>query len=205
MAQTASTLRGHERILDYGCGSMPYRPLFEERGITYVGADLAGPPGATLVLNAYGSIPIAPESFDLVISSQVLEHATDPSFYLAEARRVLRPSGTLVLSTHGYWRYHPHPDDYWRWTASGLKRTLITNGFEIDSFQGIMGPLAAATQLWQDAMITIVPRPLRRLFTGLVQTLIVAGEALLGNEKSGEDACVYFVVARKRQSIVDGA
>ncbi len=59
-----------------------------------------------------------------MLSTQVLEHVTDPRLYLAECHRVLRPGGPLLLSTHGIMVYHPDPVDYWRWTGAGLQRAV---------------------------------------------------------------------------------
>jgi 2-polyprenyl-3-methyl-5-hydroxy-6-metoxy-1,4-benzoquinol methylase len=42
---------------------------------------------------------VADESFDLVVSMQVIEHLWDQPAFIAECARVLRPGGTLVLST----------------------------------------------------------------------------------------------------------
>lgn len=45
-------------------------------------------------------LPFPDESFDLVLGMEILEHfAVDPSFALKEMRRVLRPGGTLLLTT----------------------------------------------------------------------------------------------------------
>lgn len=197
MADVAAALDGGEQILDYGCGSMPYRGLFEAAGGRYVGADLEGNRDADVLIPRQGTIPVPDGSFDLVISSQVLEHVEDPLGYLMEARRVLRSSGRLVVSTHGCWRYHPHPEDYWRWTAAGLTKVLGSAGFHVLRFEGVMGPLGTATQLWQDAMLVIMPRPFRRVFTAVTQLLIVAQERLTGSLTAWPDASVYIVVAEK--------
>ena len=40
----------------------------------------------------------------------------------ASSRRVTRPGGRVLLSTHGAMVYHPNPVDLWRWTRAGLER-----------------------------------------------------------------------------------
>jgi SAM-dependent methyltransferase len=44
-------------------------------------------------------LPFAGECFDVVVMSEVIEHLVDPDLALREARRVLAPGGTLLLST----------------------------------------------------------------------------------------------------------
>ena len=70
----------------------------------------------------------------------------DLPWYLGECRRVLRPGGWLLLSTHGTWLYHPHPTDFRRWTADGLVREIEAHGFTVERITGLIGPLAWTTQ-----------------------------------------------------------
>ncbi len=129
-----------QRVLDLGCGSMPYRSMFEAHGAFYVGADIDGEPD--LKIPVRGPIPVDDQSVDAVVSFQVLEHVRHVPEYLAEARRILRPEGRLFLSTHGVWPYHPHPTDFWRWTRDGLREQIGEAGFRIDHVSALCGPAA---------------------------------------------------------------
>lgn len=183
-------------IIDYGCGNMPYRPLFEPLAAEYVGVDFTGNEMASASLLPDGGLPLEDGSADIVLSSQVLEHVTDPAYYLAEAHRVLKPSGHLCLSTHGVWRYHPDPTDFWRWTSAGLLRQIALASFEVRHFLGVMGPEASALQLWQDSVLSRVPRRLRRVFTRYMQGRIARADARCSPEMRNRDACVYVLLAR---------
>jgi SAM-dependent methyltransferase len=127
----------------------------------------------------------------------VLEHVASPAAYLAECRRILRPGGLLLLSTHGYWFYHPNPGDYWRWTGSGLERQLTLAGLEVLRREGIMGLGAAAIQLLQDAMLAPLPPRLHAPFGLAFQALIALADAPYTPAQRASDACIYLMVARR--------
>ena len=78
------------------CDRTPAR--FRPRDIPFVQADLHGP------------LPFAAGSFDAVVSTEVLEHLENPHHVAREFARILRPGGTLVVTTpnilHVYSRMH---------------------------------------------------------------------------------------------------
>jgi 2-polyprenyl-3-methyl-5-hydroxy-6-metoxy-1,4-benzoquinol methylase len=117
------------RILDYGCGGSPYRSLF--RNSEYVRADFTPCQGLDFLLPSDSSIPVPDGSFDMVLSTQVLEHVPEPAHYIAESFRVLKPGGFLVLTTHGLFGDHGCPYDFQRWTADVLRLLLERAGFRI--------------------------------------------------------------------------
>lgn len=127
-------------VLDVGCGTMPYRSMFVARGARYIGADIDGTPD--ILIDTAGTLPLADESVDFVVSFQVLEHVRNVPAYLSMVRRVLRKDGRMFLSTHGVWPYHPHPTDYWRWTRDGLRVALEDAGFRVHKMTALCGPAA---------------------------------------------------------------
>lgn len=59
-------------------------------------------------------LPFNDASFDTVIVGEVLEHLTQPSKILDEARRMLRPGGRLVITVpYGLNAYHDHKYSYY--------------------------------------------------------------------------------------------
>ena len=184
-------------LIDFGCGSAPYRPLLEQYTANYLRADFPNNAFADVHISPDGTVPLPDSYADVVLSTQVLEHVDCPQRYLQECRRLLKPSGLLVLSAPGYWVYHPYPQDYWRWTGSGLKKLVKESGFELIRFKGLMGTGPSAIQLLQDSLWPKCPRLLRRMLTLVCQCAIMALEKLLSQKESADDACVYVLVARK--------
>jgi SAM-dependent methyltransferase len=184
------------RVLDYGCGVVAYRRFFAA-DVDYAAADLPGNPHATLLLAPSGTVPVEDSSFDSVLSTQVLEHVTDPALYLSECFRVLRPGGRMLLSTHGTFVYHPDPGDYWRWTCSGLQKAVRDAGFKIVRFDGVIGGLPTGLQLVQDAIYWQIPNGLKPLLAIVMQTLIALTDRLHSEGSKALNAQVYALVAEK--------
>lgn len=185
-----------DSLLDYGCGNKPYKTLFSRKFKTYTGADLVGNPDADLLIDSEGKVQCADNSFDCVLSSQVLEHVTSPQRYLAEARRVLRPGGSLILSTHGIWPYHPDPTDFWRWTIDGLQEEIKRSGFDIVDVQGVLGLESAALQLWQDSTYDRIPSFVRPAYAWFFQTCISFIEGRR-TARVSNDSMIFVILARK--------
>lgn len=135
---------GGGTIVDLGCGDRPYEALFRRCGCEYVGCDLVEP--CDVLIRPRQPIPLKDGCADGVVSFQVLEHVWELDWYLGECRRLLKPEGWLLLSTHGNWLYHPHPTDYRRWTRDGLIEELRAHGFAVAQTVSVMGPLAWTTQ-----------------------------------------------------------
>jgi SAM-dependent methyltransferase len=188
-------------VVDYGCGPMPYRTLFEGRTGRYFGADLPDNPAADIHLDPQGRLPLADNSVDVVLSSQVLEHVLDVDAYLDECRRVLRKSGLLLLSTHGSWIYHPQPTDVRRWTRWGLVYDIERHGFAVKGCEPCVGPLAYTTQLrllFLTGLLAksgLVGRIVTAPFTVLCQALMWLGDLITPAWLTRENACVYVIAA----------
>lgn len=185
------------RLLDFGAADTPYRDLVP-RSTEYLVADLPGNPRADVVVTADGTIPDVPDgAVDVVLSTQVLEHVASPTIYLAECARVMRPGGTLLLSTHGIMPYHPVPTDFWRWTHDGLRRVVTQAGLEVVRMEGIMALLPASMQLFQEASKRRVPRRLRPAYVAAIQRTIDAVDRRQRDAARDRDALVVICVARR--------
>ena len=184
------------RVLDHGCADAPYRSFFAS-GVDYVGADLPGNPVADVEIGPDGRLPLDDASFDAVLSTQVLEHVEDPGMHLAESFRVLRPGGRMLLSTHGIMVLHPDPVDLWRWTCDGLERIVGEAGFEVERFEGIMGPVATGLFLQQEGILPRLPAVLHPPLALVFQTMIAIADRLDSDAARRQNALVFALVARR--------
>ena len=196
MLTTAGADTPAPSVLDYGAADSPYREALPHSR-EWVAADLGGNPQAQMQLNPDGSVPSPAARFDLVVSTQVLEHVADPALYLAECFRVLRPGGSLLLSTHGMMVWHPDPHDYWRWTSEGLRVVVEQAGFEVREFCGAMGLAACGIQLFQDATHGRVWRRLRRPYAAFMQLLVGLADRWIDKDSRERNALVYVLRAQK--------
>lgn len=67
--------------------------------------------------------------FSGVLCSEVLEHVARPWIALPKLRQVIRPGGWLVVTTLFAFPEHSFPDDFYRYTCSGLALLLEDAGF----------------------------------------------------------------------------
>ena len=85
-------------VVDLGCGDKFLKKSLEAHKISYQGYDVND-------LNLESErIPLEDNSTDLVISLALIEHLKDPSNFLQETLRILKPGSSLILSTPN-WRY----------------------------------------------------------------------------------------------------
>lgn len=142
------------RVLDVGCGRMPYKRLIlsDSSGATScVGLDLPSPYFKPDLTWDGKVIPLPDASVDSALLTEVLEHCPDAQAILTEVNRVLRPGGFLFLTVPFIWPIHTVPHDEFRYTPYSLRRILERSGFpepSIEATGGRHAMLAVILGLW---------------------------------------------------------
>lgn len=167
------------RVFDAGCGNGALLRLLIERGYVAAGCDgsESGVRHARRAcrdaihiehLSVYEElIDVFGGSWDVVVSTEVIEHLFTPRRFVTEAARLLAPTGALVLSTpyHGYLKnlalaasggMDRHFTALWDgghikfWSYRTLRELLRESGFEDFEFRGA----GRLTWLWKSMVVT---------------------------------------------------
>jgi SAM-dependent methyltransferase len=147
------------RVLDAGCGTGRASVWLAEQGADVVGVDVsaemlrmarADVPSASFVLADLAEpLPFEDASFDAVVSSLVMHYLRDWVPTLRELRRVLRPDGVVVLSTH-----HPAMDVELADSGDYFATELLTDRW-------LVGGREHEVRFWH--------RPLSRMFAEIAE------------------------------------
>src|SRR6478609_9472013 len=86
---TQSYVKG--RVLDVGCGRKPYEKTFFAGAAEYIGCDYLSDRSCPDVVCSALDLTFPDNSFDTVVSTEVLEHVPDPQLAFREMYRVLKP------------------------------------------------------------------------------------------------------------------
>jgi SAM-dependent methyltransferase len=148
-------------LLDAGCGTGGFLGWALETASldSAVGVDisseaiaLAGEqvPGAELHRAPLWELPLASDSFDLVVTNDVVQHLVEPRVEesLGELRRVLREQGTLLVKTNGDRRFRREGEEWRVYDRDSLAATLERSGFRCErvTYANLIGSLWAAAR-----------------------------------------------------------
>jgi len=156
--QKAKAISPGAVVLDAGAGECRYRQLFQH--VDYRTQDFAQYEGTRSGLQSetwdYGkidyvsditAIPVADESFDLVLCTEVLEHVPEPISAIRELARTLRKGGSLLLTAPLGSGLHQQPFHYYGgYTPHFYQKYLEENGLQIVEILPIGGLLKHVAQ-----------------------------------------------------------
>ncbi|MDH5607692.1 MAG: methyltransferase domain-containing protein [Anaerolineae bacterium] len=158
-------------VLHAGCGADISMGLRERTRVT-VGIDLDQwiVNNTDLDLGIFGNLeilPLAEDTFDLVLSRWVLEHLEDPETFFSEVSRVLRPDGRLLILTPNMWNYAgltimATPHAFQRWFVKTLLKGNPDEVYPVyyrANTRSRLRSLAAQQGLYEESIIFVQGSP----------------------------------------------
>jgi len=100
--------------------------VYEKQPQNYVRTDMTEGDNVDIVVDVLDLVEtFGRDSWDVVISTETLEHVKDWRTALTEMKKVLRPSGLLIITTRSPgFPQHDYPEDYHRYTKEDMKTIL---------------------------------------------------------------------------------
>jgi SAM-dependent methyltransferase len=121
------------RVLEIGPDAFPsaYRTVVDAGGLTWDTLDVFPNPGLTHVATSEYSFPIGDETYDVVLSGNVIEHVRKIWVWMREVARVCKRGGTVITVNPVSWPYHEAPIDCWRAYPEGMKALYEDSSLEV--------------------------------------------------------------------------
>ncbi len=124
LAALLANIGGGHQALNIGSGESDLHS-----GVTNLDVD---PSNQTDCVGDALALPFEAKTFHLVLSQETMEHVLDPFQAVREMGRVLKTDGVLYLQVPFVLGYHPDPEDYWRFTHSGVRRLIEQAGLRCE-------------------------------------------------------------------------
>lgn len=137
-------------------GSRVYEGRLDRRALydDVLGVDAVDGPGVDWVLDMEKPLPEAFGTFAHVECRSVLEHSRRPWWLAQRIEEAMEPGATLDLSVPFVWGLHAYPDDYYRFSASGVRELFPNIEWQV--------------LLYADERLKIGGKTLRRMVDGHV-------------------------------------
>jgi len=151
------------RVLNLGSGAKRIR-------VNIVNLDIE-PFGNVDVVGDGQRLPFADGVFDLVLCEYVLEHIRNPLQMAREIQRVIKPGGQLYMTVPFMQTFHGNPDDYQRYTISGL--SALFDDLETIECKPYAGPTSALCNMVKEYLAVVFSFNSKLIYSILSQLLII--------------------------------
>lgn len=100
------------------------------------------------------TLPFRTETVDLLLNIAVLEHMRAPQVAVSEMLRCLKPGGEVLVFVPFIQPVHAAPDDYFRWTAAGLRE--LFGDFRVQEVGIGAGPTSGFLWIFQEWLAVLL-------------------------------------------------
>ncbi len=114
-----------KRILEVGSydvnGSLRYGTELLKPA-EYIGVDIEKGPGVDIICSSDDMVQkFGENSFDVVLSTCLLEHVRHWKNAVTNMKKVCKPNGIILMIVPSQWPFHEFPYDFWRYTKEDIK------------------------------------------------------------------------------------
>lgn len=172
----------HGTMMDFGCGSKPYKSLFNVDkyvGLDYNGSGHSHDDEQIDFFYDGKTIPFEDNTFDSVFSTEVFEHVFNLNEILPEINRVMKKDGLILITCPFAIAEHETPVDFGRYSSFGLKHLMETNGFEVIIQEKLGNSIEVITQFILSYLAIHINPHLKKI--PLLGYLFEAGSSIILN------------------------
>ncbi len=121
------------RVLEIGPGAFPsdYQKTVKAQ-VQWDTLDIYDSPSLTYPKTPLYEFPIPNDSYDVVLSGQVIEHVAKIWRWMQELARVTKPGGCVITINPASWPFHEYPIDCWRIFPDGMKALSEDSGLVVE-------------------------------------------------------------------------
>ncbi len=202
--QEAFARHARGRMLDLGCGKVPFYAAYKDYVTETVCVDWQNTmhknPHIDIECDLNQPLPLESEGFDTILLSDVLEHIAEPWQLWKEMARLLRPGGKILMNTPFFYWLHEQPHDYYRYTEYALRRFAAQASLTVLELQ----PVGGAPEILADILaknLAHVPGVGRPLAAFIQWATFHGVKSSVGSKLSRKTAKLfplgYFLVVQK--------
>lgn len=212
-ALTMAAERSHGILLDVGCGAKPYEPLFRDFVDHHYGFEYSTESVYRGCLaDFFGDamrIPLADNSVDTILCTEVLEHLPDPNAAISEFARILRPNGIVITTAPFFYPIHD-AWDFYRYSPDGIAAIMKRHDLDVELVEPLSGTAVTLALMfniyWFDIgfmwtkwlyPIGVVLRPILLLFCFIVNVIGGIFEVILPSKHMSFN---HLTIARKNEA-----
>lgn len=184
------------KTLNLGAGSGKYREIIKEKATEYIAFDMAPGKNVDVVGDAL-NLSFDAETFDTVVSTQVLEHVEKPWIMVKEIGRVLKVNGICILTAPFLTPYHADPHDYFRYTTEGMRSLFENENFEVIECAGYGRVFTVLSELFRFSLFN--PYKKRKLGSWKITHSVAKLAKFL--DKFSKNEIIYndvYIIAKKK-------
>jgi SAM-dependent methyltransferase len=157
------------RVLEIGPDGFPssFQKIVANRALSWDTLDIHEDPRLTYAAHSEYVFPIPDDSYDVILSGQVIEHVRKIWVWIKELARVCKGGGLVITVNPVSWPYHKAPIDCWRAYPEGMRALYEEASLEVirsewASLEALRYPnrLPGRSAEWQPRALRIANRAL---------------------------------------------